>query len=296
MKKIVGILLALCVLFGCSANKTEKIEERDLKIVAPNGAPALSLLSIMDKENLSLDIVDGAEVLQAEFVNGEADIIIAPVNLGLKLSEKTGNYKLASVLTWGNLHLVSTNSDGSSKIAAFGEAAVPGKVINFLKEELNIEEIEWFAEVSETSAALINGTVDTAILAEPFLTMTKGKYEGTIYEIMDVQKVYENKTGYSSYPQAAMFVNVNLLNDEYLNVLKEEIKVSIENYNSDSDKLSARIDDVDLNILGFKNADLIKKAYSKMALNYKDAKDVKEEITSFLNLFGMELNEELISD
>ena len=302
MKKIIVLLLTLLCLVACTGKNEESVDlvddvVLDYSVVSPSGAPSLALLDLIDDENMTFDIVDGSEVLQAEFSSGEADVIIAPINLGAKLSGATGNYKLVAVLTWGNLYIVSGVSEeeaAAAPVAAFGEAAVPGKVLGFLSEELGYE-FEWFNSVNEASAALLAGEYKSAVLAEPVLTVTKSKYEGELNVLANVQEVYKEKTGYDSYPQAALFVNVKALdNEEKLNMFIREVAGSIKTYNADKDALSARIDQLDLSVLGFANADLIKNAYSRMALDYKDAKDCKDEIKAFLSLFGMELDENII--
>lgn len=299
MKKIIIILLALFCLIGCSQkNDNEEVKPLSYSVVCPSGAPSLALLDYLDNENIDLDIVDGSDVLQAEFTSGNVDFIVAPINLGAKLSSVTGNYKLAAVLTWGNLHLVSFESlqeTAQKPVAAFGQAAVPGKVLGYLSDELGAFEFEWFNAVNEASAALLAGQYESAVLAEPILTMTKSKSEKTLNEIVDIQEVYKEKTGYSSYPQAALFINVKTLeNEEGVKEFLNKIEASISLYNSDNEALSKRIDEVDLSVMGFGNPDLIKKAYSKMALEYKAASSVKEEIKTFLNLFEIELDESII--
>lgn len=301
MKKIIILVLMLLCLVACGQKQQEeeKVDEViSYKIVTPSGAPALALLDYVDDENMTIDVVDGSDVLQAEFTNGNADIIIAPINLGAKLVSATGNYKLAAVVTWGNLHLVSTLSLEEAKnhpVAAFGEQAVPGKVLNYLSEELEGFEFEWFNSVNEASTALMSEQYSSAVLAEPALTLARTKGAHEYDEIVDIQEVYKQKTGYDSYPQAAIFVNVKTLeNVETLNTFLDSIELSINNYNNDEDLLSERIDKTAMGKIGFANAEFIKGAYSRMALNYKSAVICKDEIKTFLNIFGMELDESII--
>ena len=303
MKKIISLLLVLLCLVACTANKPEEEEidyssPIDYSVVSPTGAPALSLLDFIDDEKMSFDFVEGSDVLQAEFSSGEADVIIAPINLGAKLASATGNYKLVAVLTWGNLYLVSTVDEAEAAenpVAAFGEAAVPGKVLGYLSDALGVYEFEWFNAVNEASAALLSGEYKSAVLAEPVLTMTKSKYEGDLNVLVNIQDLYKEVTGVDSYPQAALFLNVKDLEEDVKNKeLTDTIKNSIDLYNNDKEALSMRIDGVDISAMGFANPDLIKNAYPRMALNFKFAKDCKDEVKAFLNIFGMELDENII--
>lgn len=300
MKKIIILILTLLCLVGCGEKPEEEPVEETISytIVTPSGAPALALLDYVDDENMSIDVVDGSDVLQAEFSNGNADIIIAPINLGVKLASATSNYKLAAVITWGNLHLVSTLSleeAANYPVAAFGEQAVPGKVLGYLSDELGGFEFEWFGAVNEASSALMSGQYFSAVLAEPVLTMARAKGSEEYNEIIDIQEVYKQKTGYDTYPQAALFVNVKTLeNEDTLNTFLNGIAISINDYNHDKDLLSEKIEHTTMSKIGFANAELIKGAYSRMALNYKAASTCKDEINAFLKIFGMELDESIV--
>ena len=299
MKKFIILVLMLLCLVACGEKQEEPVEEvASYTIVTPSGAPALALLDYVDDENVTIDVVDGSDVLQAEFTNGNVDIIIAPINLGAKLASVTGNYKLAAVITWGNLHLVSTlplEEAVNYPVAAFGEQAVPGKVLNYLSDELGGFEFEWFGAVNEASSALMSGQYKSAVLAEPVLTMARAKGGEEYNEIIDIQEVYKQKTGYDTYPQAAIFVNVKTTeNSNMLNTFLDSIETSITTYNNDKDALSQKIEETAMGKIGFANAELIKGAYSRMALNYKAATSCKNEINAFLKIFGMELDESII--
>ena len=300
MKKIILLILAIFCLVACSSKKEEQeIDDQSInyKIVCPSGAPSLALLDIIDEDD-NIDIVDGSDVLQAEFVSGEADIIIAPINLGAKLASLTDNYQLAAVLTWGNLYLVSTVSIEETKlapVAAFGQAAVPGKVLEFLSDELSGYSFEWYNAVNEASAALLAGQYNAAVLAEPILSMAQANSEKELETIIDIQELYKEKTGYDSYPQAALFVNKEINDDnDSLKSFLNKIDMTIDIYNKDNTALSKRIDEVDLSVMGFGNAELIKKAYPNMSLDYVEAYNCKEEIKTFLKLFDIELDEKII--
>ena len=230
MKKLITGLLAGLLLVGCgTATSTqapevtqENVEEVvqqiddqtqdllaqaqaqaeafDIKILSPNGAPALAVLPAA--VGGKVDFVDGADALQAAFVNpdGDYDLIVAPSNLGLKLASagKTA-YKMLGVVTWGNLYIVAktgTDKDPSTweKVAAFGEQSVTGIVFNTVYgNKIDSSKITWYNSTAEASAALIAGDADVAMLAEPNATATiaKAKENGLELEIIDdVQSGY----------------------------------------------------------------------------------------------------------
>ena len=73
---------------GCSA---QPVEWENISILSPKGAPALSLVPLIQENKDSIEFVDGADILSAELIKGDKDMIIGPVNLGAALSNKNSN-------------------------------------------------------------------------------------------------------------------------------------------------------------------------------------------------------------
>lgn len=292
LKKFLSLLVVLLVLFGCSSKKTEVENTRVYSVLAPNGAPAISLLDLVNDTNYDFDFVDGADVIQAEFSKGDKDFIIAPINLGYKLSQKTGNYELKGVVTWGNLYLISLNNENieNPKIAAFGEAAVPGKIVNLLVEKKILNsDITWFPSVQDAATAFLSGEFDEAIVAEPYLTNLEFQ-NGELKVIASIQDLYKEATGLSSYPQAAIFVNSKLVdeNSTAIDEFTSRIKNSIEDMTNNPEVLDKKLGEVDISMMGFNNKKIILSSYTNLGLKYVDSNDAKEEITSLLKLFEIE--------
>ena len=153
MKKQLSAVLALTLLAGCGAASTAAstapaattaaataetastsfTSDNKYSVLAPTGAPGYALLPLADNDSVSLELVDGADSLQAAFVNPDPqyDVIVAPTNLGAKLiSAGKTDYRLAAVVTTGNLYIVGTSEDvlsGTGTIALFGEQAEIGR-------------------------------------------------------------------------------------------------------------------------------------------------------------------------
>lgn len=299
------IVVAICVLSVITLNRKndEKLQntntKQSLSLITPSGAPALSLVGAINDKNINLnyEVVDGADVLTAEFTNADKDMIIAPVNLGIKLIEKGADYKLLGVVTWGNLYIVSTKNLYAN-IAAFGEAAVPGKVLNYVKDLIgpNVS-IDYYSSVQETASLLLNGNVDAALLAEPVLTKVETSYQNsndgaTLNKVFNIQELYKEKTGFDSYPQAAIFVkNDSIINKtdevlEFVNIVNS----SIDSFNSNPSAILGLKDTVPFEKLGFADVELLSKAYKNMAIDYVFGSECTEEIKNFLNLFDIQFN------
>ena len=328
MKKLITGLLAGLLLVGCgTATSTqapevtqENVEEVvqqiddqtqdllaqaqaqaeafDIKILSPNGAPALAVLPAA--VGGKVDFVDGADALQAAFVNpdGDYDLIVAPSNLGLKLASagKTA-YKMLGVVTWGNLYIVAkagTDKDPSTweNVAAFGEQSVTGIVFNTVYgDKIDSSKITWYNSTAEASAALIEGKADVAMLAEPNATATiaKAKENGLELEIIDdVQSAY----GEGGFPQAALFVK----EDSYANK-KETIDAVFTMMNAFSsletpltaDQLRGMIDAAGgAEAMGVPAAQMIEKVWPRLNINVVKASEHKADLEKFAGLFGIE--------
>ncbi len=110
-----------------------------ISVVAPYGAPALAIAKyINDGENFgtgkefSYKVVASSKIGSA-VQKGEGDIVIIPVNAASKLykANSSDTYKLVSVVTHGNLYIMSTEKIGSIKqlkdkvVGVIGQGLVP---------------------------------------------------------------------------------------------------------------------------------------------------------------------------
>ncbi len=300
---IIGLLLALVIILACifgimMLNKNETpvgtvdttdFSEVELSLISPSGAPALSLAGVIDDSSIALDyeIVDGSEVLSAEFLDGSSDLIIAPVNLGTNLINNGAEYQLLAVVSWGNLYIVGDRSTYDGRLAAFGEGAVPGRVFELIRSELNEEvTVDYYNSVAEVAPLLLSGEYGAALLAEPVATRVRNSNKA-LEVLYDVQDLYEDVTGDSTYPQAAIFVSSQAIKDktEAILNLTNSIQDTIIAIKNDTSLLDSY--DVDYAELGFDDIALLKDAYSGMALDLVYGTDCVDEVKGFLELFDI---------
>ena len=93
MKLFKGLLVAALLLTGCAApagnvNEPKGEEPKNpaaepIKVLAPTGAPALSVMELAADGVNTVDFVTGSEALSAEFAKSDSDydMILAPINL-----------------------------------------------------------------------------------------------------------------------------------------------------------------------------------------------------------------------
>ena len=302
VKKGSKLALAAALAFAmtaCSSSKPKEEKIEPVSILCPTGAPALSIQGAADLEDVSIEYVDGSDLLTSELAkeDGEYDIIVAPTNLGAKVYSESGSYNLDAVLTWGNLYLVGPEGIDlkTASIAAFGQNAVPGLVFNQVEEEgLNVT---WYSSAAEAQQALLTGQQQVALLAQPVAqaTIAKAKENGKEFSVLqDLQALWQEKTCSedAGYPQASLFVKA----DEQEKVCR--VLEGIETFiaDADEDTLTSTIDKAGADTLGLPNTQIAVKTWKQQNIRYVKGKDAKEDIENFLKVFKMELPKGLIAE
>ncbi len=295
MKKIFSILL-ISVLVACTA---KPLEWENLTILSPKGAPAIALVPLIQENKDSIEFVDGTDVLSAELIKGEKDVIIAPVNLGAALSKKDSNpYRLYGIVTWGNLYLVS-NADmalvESEPIAIFGEQAVPGLVFNSLKDQLGQTFVSTaFNAVTDVQGQLLSKSFNIGLMAEPLVTATIAKAKTlesplnlSVYK--DLQALWQEKTGFENFPQAAIYIKADI-SDEKLKQVEARLELMMAyniELNNNPSMLETDITEELSTTLGVPTSKILTQAWDRMNVNVVKAEDNKEAIEAFLELFKL---------
>lgn len=294
MKKIIFLIL-ISLLVGCSA---QPVEWENISILSPKGAPALSLVPLIQENKDSIEFVDGADILSAELIKGDKDMIIAPVNLGAALSKKDSNpYRLYGIVTWGNLYLVSNDTvlSENEPIALFGEQAVPGLVFNAIKDKLELNFVSTaFNAVTDVQGQLLSKSFNIGLMAEPLVTATIAKAKTlespinlSVYK--DLQVLWQEKTGFENYPQAAIYIKADISEDK-LKQVEARLELMMA-YNIEvNDKPSILETDITEDLsqtLGVPAAKVLVQAWERMNVNVVKADENKEAIEAFLELFKL---------
>lgn len=295
---LVALTLAACS-SAPSASSTQASStavSEPVKVLAPTGAPALATLGLGDLAEV--DYVDGQDLLVSELskTDSEYDLIVAPINLGVKTWKESQAYQLDSVLTWGNLYIAAQDenwNEAGKTIAVFGEKAVPGMVFNSLYPDVQAT-VEYYPSVVEASAALLSQKADSALLAQPAAAgaLAKGKESGMELSLVsDLQALWSesHESEHKGYPQAALFVKKDQAdkNEAALDAMRTYLdSATPETIEAD---VEAKVDQ-----LGVPNAKIASATWGQQNLHMVKASEVEAEIADFLNLFGIEIPEGII--
>jgi len=284
MKKLFALILVALLALTCTACA----EGYTVTASAPSGAPALALATIAVKAPENFTFV-AAETISAEFASAKADFIVAPVNAGAKLYMMgKSTYKLAGVVSWGNLYVASQKADfqladmNGAKVVLFGENTINAAVVNYALEKNGIvpASIEYLAGAAQTQALLLTDAEAIVVTAEPALTAAMMKNPAiTAYAVNDL---YKAATGYEGYTQAALFVKAETIESqpEAVKAFIEAVAASCEQATNDVEVVANAA--VALEILP--NVKVATQAIPGCAVRFVNALDAREQIEFTANI------------
>ena len=217
MKKMICILLAVLLLAGTAAAASAEEDISAFRIAAPGGAPALAL-AVLAAENPENYSFVAAETIAAEFANETADFIIAPINAGAKLYKAgKSDYRLAAVVSWGNLYFASQKEGFSAEdingaeLVLFGENTINASVALYALEKSGIipAKVDYLAGAANTQTLLLTDETAIVLTAEPALTAAGIKNERV--SGCAVNALLEETAGMNGFAQAGLFVRAETL-------------------------------------------------------------------------------------
>ncbi|MFA7561605.1 MAG: hypothetical protein WCY80_05830 [Candidatus Izemoplasmatales bacterium] len=283
MKKCLLILFLMLVisLTACS-NSAEGV-----KVIVPEGIPAIAQSKMEYDGEYIIDRVTGPQNLSSSFSSESHDIIIAPINLGANWYNKEAPYKLAAVLTWNNLQLISKNPINSildldnEDILAFGQGAVPEMIIAYLFSQINFNtqpRIDYSSTSTQQSLlSFLQGDVNFAIISEPTTTTARNMDE--VYYFLDLVEILSEYTDTTNFPQAGVFIHNNLSKNKaeaYLDTLEKS-----ENYVLSNPQSSASYcEDLDYPF----SKEVIEESIPFSRIDFTLSKNIISELDDFFQL------------
>jgi len=238
MKRINLIIITLVLVLSLSMFSCKKEEER-LKVLLPEGIPSIALGALFDNDDIEFTTVNGSDMLSSALIDGEYDVVVAPIIMGATLYTKNiKNYKLASTITLGNSYIVGLKSNEISdlkelegeKIASYGENTAPDIVLKaaLVKAGVDLSKVEFVYENSVADVFanrfMSNDACKYILSAEPIISkMEVKKYNGenSLFRF-DLQEVLKDDIEYIL--QAGIFVRDNGKNyDDFLNKVSNNV-------------------------------------------------------------------------
>ena len=296
MKKLILLAIPALLLTACQ-DKTKTIN-----IIAPVGAPAFAFYKYGHAENFETNSVPDNVVTSMTKASSKTVVVIDTVS-GVQAINKGAPYKIAANITFGNFYLTSTGHDANGvmepgdKVVLFGQNKTPDLLFHYLYGNEFDSGVEYVKAVSDAAGVLATGQnavtghdIDYVFMAQPavFATLPKNP-TASIYA--NLQDVYKTKSGGKEMVQASVFIKNSLekeVGEQFLESLKGDIEEAIATPDVIKDSLADIDDQTVMSVYGTKAqvATAVTKNGNGLGLGFKKALDNKENIESFLSLFG----------
>ena len=282
------IICFLSVLFlSVSIYSKDKI-----KVVAPDGLPALSLIKMINEDS-KIDDIDIeykieklSESLVMTLMKKDADIAIVPSNLAGQLYNKGLGYKIGGTVGWGSFYVISRESLNSLKdlkgkeIATIGKGLTPDIILQTLLKKNGLDQpkdikIDYLSSGNELAPLYLSRKKDIVVIAEPMASKILSKDKNSKANI-ELNQEWKNLFDVAKgYPQSTLIISENILkeNPSFLNKFIEKLKESIIFVESDDVK---RLDYISKAKITLPN-DILDKAIEKANFNFTTAVEGKNE-------------------
>ncbi len=299
MKKkilIVVMILALCaVLFvGCAPKNNENIS---IKVVMPDGAPSLSMAKLLNDKpqfegyDVSYEILNGVDPLNAAILNGSADIALLPTILASKHYNSGIDIKIVGANVFGVLYVIGKTDIASMEdlkgkiVGNLGPGGTPDFLFkylagtgNFQVSDTRIEgkvALKYAAEANTLIGYVANDTVDYAILGEPQVTAALGK-NAQFKVVMDLQQEWGG-----DYPQVSTVAKGSVIKDnsaflaEFLSKVSESADWVAQNPDKAQTALTAN---------GSSLKNITAAIIERCNIDFRPSSEIKEDINEYLQM------------
>lgn len=184
-----------------------------IRVGALKGPTGLGITQLMEQNDrkethntYEITTVAAPDEISGKIISGELDIACVPTNMASVLYNKTGGkVKVIQLTTLGVLYVLQSNEEeaiaeigdlAGKTIYSTGQGATQEYVLNYLLEQSGVTDarVEFKAEHAELATLLIEGSVEYALLPQPFVTTVTAKKD-SIRVVLDVTKEWDRVTG-----------------------------------------------------------------------------------------------------
>ncbi|MCF0123299.1 MAG: ABC transporter substrate-binding protein [Ruminiclostridium sp.] len=204
MKKLLALLLSLCMLAvlcaGCGSTQEAEndFEGATIRLAGLKGPTSIGMVKLLaDNEagatinTYEFTMAGAADELTPKFLQGELDILAAPVNLGAVLCNNSeGAVQMLAINTLGVTYIVEKGDSTVSSwpdlkgqtIYATGKGSTPEYALRYLLQQNGLDPdvdvtIEWKSEPTEVVGLMASQNHVIAMMPQPFVTVASGKFD-----------------------------------------------------------------------------------------------------------------------
>ena len=300
-------MFSFAVIFAGGKKDAPKTQTKNLEVVrigllsGPSGIPCAKLLS--DSENnfafptIEHQVFASAMQLLPKIISGEIDIGFLPPNVAAK-AYNSGNAVLVNVGVSGNGMISLITKDDSIRsilnlrgktVAVAGAGATPEYVFKTIllneSQDSNFFEsviLDFSIPNNQIAAAVISGTVDAAIVPEPFATLAQMQ-DSEVKRVVDIQEAFAKAGGFYDYPMTLIVASAKFAkeNPQFIAQFQTEYQKA-QNWTKENPKEAGELSEK--YALGLKSA-VVQNAIPNLAYTFALPFDSKAQVENLLNVF-----------
>lgn len=287
-------LLILFILLSLS------IFAETIKVVTPDGLPALSLVNMMDTkkiDNIQLNykVEKMSDALIVDMLKREGDIAIVPSNFSAQLYNKKLGYKILGTIGWGSFYVVSRDNINSleelkgKEVYTFGKGLTPDLIFQSILEKKGINKnsikINYLSSGNEVASLYLGKKVDTIVIPEPMLSkvLSKSSISTVVANLNDEWKNITNSD--LGYPQSTLVIKEEIYETnpkfvkEFINKLTESISKLYKNSGETVENIKKNNLSIDTSVLD--------KVLTRANIFYTPIIDCKEEYNNYFKILEL---------
>lgn len=271
-----------------------------IKVVTPDGLPALSLVNMMDTkkiDNIQLNykVEKMSDALIVDMLKREGDIAIVPSNFSAQLYNKKLGYKILGTIGWGSFYVVSRDNINSleelkgKEIYTFGKGLTPDLIFQSILEKKGINKnsikINYLSSGNEVASLYLGKKVDTIVIPEPMLSKVLSK-SPTSTVVANLNDEWKNITNSDlGYPQSTLVIKEEIYETnpkfvkEFINKLTESISKLYKNSGETVENIKKNNLSIDTSVLD--------KVLTRANIFYTPIIDCKEEYNNYFKILEL---------
>lgn len=271
-----------------------------IKVVTPDGLPALSLVNMMDTkkiDNIQLNykVEKMSDALIVDMLKREGDIAIVPSNFSAQLYNKKLGYKILGTIGWGSFYVVSRDNINSleelkgKEVYTFGKGLTPDLIFQSILEKKGINKnsikINYLSSGNEVASLYLGKKVDTIVIPEPMLSKVLSK-SPTSTIVANLNDEWKNITNSDlGYPQSTLVIKEEIYETnpkfvkEFINKLTESISKLYKNSGETVENVKRNSLSIDTSVLN--------KILTRANIFYTPIIDCKEEYNNYFKILEL---------
>lgn len=271
-----------------------------IKVVTPDGLPALSLVNMMDTkkiDNIQLNykVEKMSDALIVDMLKREGDIAIVPSNFSAQLYNKKLGYKILGTIGWGSFYVVSRDNINSleelkgKEVYTFGKGLTPDLIFQSILEKKGINKnsikINYLSSGNEVASLYLGKKVDTIVIPEPMLSKVLSK-SPTSTIVANLNDEWKNITNSDlGYPQSTLVIKEEIYETnpkfvkEFINKLTESISKLYKNSGETVENVKRNSLSIDTSVLN--------KVLTRANIFYTPIINCKEEYNNYFKILEL---------